>query len=63
MKYRVIYDEDGRVMAASPADADLPLTSEGEQAAEVEVQEEQPDFDHLYFDVESRSLKPRSGKE
>jgi hypothetical protein len=59
VKYFVIYGEDGRVLAAAPADSDRPIVSEGEQAAEVDIPEEQPDFNHLYYDAESRSLKSR----
>jgi hypothetical protein len=59
VKYLVIYGKDGSVLAAAPTDGDQPIVSEGEQAAEVDMPTEQPDFDHLYFDVESRSLKTR----
>jgi hypothetical protein len=59
MKYVVIYGEDGGVLAAAPADGDRPIVSEGEQAAEVDLPEEWPDFDRLYFDADSRSFKFR----
>jgi len=59
VKYVVVYTEDGSVVAAAPVDGDKPVVADGEQAVEVELDDEQPDFDQLRFDAESRTFKTR----